>query len=623
MPAVTRELSVAYAGVTVGGASDYLLHDRYTQNDQYDRTTLTFKTVVSGATAAAFAAACVAVEVAFRTPRQAVTILLGGSTMKSLDPDANTGYNTVSSIRKVGADFDSGRAREYEISLEFERPADLAGQNGRRESTLTVTTEPGARRAVVVAGKYTALGGNSARTQYAAVVDAWIDTILPGGAAIWRIIDKSAETDDTDKNLTFRHSFEEYLNAGRRTSTMIIRTEPGPRKSITLTGTYQAQHDLSNSLAQYNAGIAAFVASSQASAGGGDWRETAKETFTDALDQNTNFTHTYDQFLNGGRRTSIVSVTHEPGDWRLLSISGTYHATGGAANARANYLAGIDAFIAAAQASLIPAGIWQLVGKTYSKDDLDQACDFSHQFEEVVIGDGDPGANVTRSVLSITRDQIAPGDSPYEDGLVKRLVTIRAVYDGYANVRVVTPSAEYTATIRPWIIRRVTAAHGLANAALVDENSDSNPLDGHITAQLTFQVAGAPGGRIEYLFSVEIAEDLGQLFVPAWMGDRNPYAAHLFAGPAVRTRTVTERERVVSAPDAGFVSTLDKHAPNLFAIGVDVPERGLGQDGWVNVRRRVSETPVVIGTDDFRFTVTERQVSTVQRWLSRASRGTG
>lgn len=651
-PAVPRELSVTYAGVTVGGASDYMLHDVYGFSGSYEKTVISFLAVIAASSEAAFKAACDAVEAAYRTPRGDLTVTLGATTLKALKHSDNTGYNTNPSFEKPGDKRDSGRSRLYRLTVEFERPADLAGQDGRRDSTLAVQTIEGGRRTCTVSGRYTAMPAigaepmRSARAQYEAKADAWVASILPAGT--WRFIDKTADTDDANKNCQFRYVFQEVLNGARLRSQILVRWEPGRRRLLTITATYTA------------------------SAG-----KTSRENAED----------------NG------------PG------------------------------FVAAVIAGLKTAGVFQLTGESYNQDDLNQNTDATWDYEEVAIADGDPGPNVTQSTLTITRDQIAPGDSPAPDDLaggvaagvalaagastsqfpgfsfnmptapadsgsipqvhpmfpgaatvtvvdqlptappeptvhpmfpgavsvtqggqgpaasggtgsgaatqpppdgsgspspspggvvfsgggtggrtVLRLVTIRAEYTGSVDVTAAQPAAEYAATIRPWIVRRVIAVHGLGGAALVEERYDADPLTGRVVASLVFQAPLKTGTAVvEYSVDVEVSDDKGETLLSVWAA--SPYAKYLFQGPGSCVRVVTEHELVIGKP----ALSLGGKRPDVFTA---VPVRGsVGaggvagtSGGWYKPRRIMRERTKRLGTPEYFLDLVERQVVTTHEW---------
>ena len=83
-PAVTRELGVTYAGVTLGGTSDTnLLFDRHEVRGGYETIGFTGRVLVRADTEAAFATACATLEAAFSTPNGTLVIAQGSATMKS------------------------------------------------------------------------------------------------------------------------------------------------------------------------------------------------------------------------------------------------------------------------------------------------------------------------------------------------------------------------------------------------------------------------------------------------------------------------------------------------------------------------------------------------------------
>lgn len=444
MPAVTRELSIAYAGVTVGGASDaYLLDGKYTESESYDRSTYSFTAVVNGATEAAFAANCLALEAAYRTPRGALTIMLGAATLKSLSHAGNTGYNATPSISKVGDKVDSGRSRKYACSIEVERPADLAGQSGRRASTVQLSTESGRRRTLSLSGAYTALGGNSAREQHDASVGAWATAVLAAFGGTWELQEhEETDLDDAGKNLGFRRAYV-----------------------------------------------------------------------------------------------------------------------------------------------------------------------------EIAIADGDPGPAITGALLTITRDRPSPGDSPEKS--VQRLLTFRTDFTGYVRVRATdegaatTPEREWTARIRPWIIRRLRAAWAPAGLAVINETFSGNPLTGQVNASMSFQGAAAAGAILEYFLEVAVSDETGRVIVPVWAD--SVYASVVFTAPARRMRIVTER---ISRVGRNRALHLGPEYIDVFGLETVLPEDL--RAGWVTLSRTAREGVRRMGVDAETLDVIDRELVTTQQWIAPA-----
>ena len=79
---VSRELSITYGSLTVGGTSDYLIDRVYRLRKSYRAFEVSFRVVVTGDLAdvdSTFATDCLAVEAAFRTPREDLTIAFNAS----------------------------------------------------------------------------------------------------------------------------------------------------------------------------------------------------------------------------------------------------------------------------------------------------------------------------------------------------------------------------------------------------------------------------------------------------------------------------------------------------------------------------------------------------------------
>lgn len=219
-PAVTKELRVVYGAQTIGGTSDWELDRGLRIFRGYSRSVVEFDAVYSGAaTQPAFGLAVRDFEASMRTPRQRLRVLAndgsGDETLLDLDPvvgaGTNTGFNADPAAQKVGADDDTGRSRRYRCRIEVETPADLAGQSGRRESTIDVEFSASRRRTLTIGGVYTALGANGARAQYNASIAAYRTAIVAGLGGNWAAVANRERiaTDDADKLCTFSATYRE------------------------------------------------------------------------------------------------------------------------------------------------------------------------------------------------------------------------------------------------------------------------------------------------------------------------------------------------------------------------------------------------------------------------------
>ena len=214
MSLVSRELSITYGTTTIGGASStYLLHGSYRSSESYASLLVEFEVVCLGGSESAFVTNYEALETAFRTPRQALTITLGSQT-KTYQASDSTGFNISPTITRPvgGSPFDSGRSRLYSCSVDIDLPADKTGDNALREKSVEVKQMPTGQRIVQVGGAYTASGSTGARAQYTAQIDALIAaTKTDLGITEWDTLDREVATDYEDKVATFRVTCKEII----------------------------------------------------------------------------------------------------------------------------------------------------------------------------------------------------------------------------------------------------------------------------------------------------------------------------------------------------------------------------------------------------------------------------
>ena len=214
MPAVNRDLEIVYGATTIGGTTDFLLDGKFTLTDSYDTKTFSFDTICTGSTAAIFASNCVTLEAAFRIPRQDLSVTLSGVSLISLTEGSSTGYNADPTINKVGGAADTGRSRADRVDITWERPADLSGQAGRRNSIVALNFAPGKRRTITITGRYTTLGGTGARAIYDGAIEGYTTSIIAsvgGPGAVFELVSEDANADDNDTNIDFTRIFRELI----------------------------------------------------------------------------------------------------------------------------------------------------------------------------------------------------------------------------------------------------------------------------------------------------------------------------------------------------------------------------------------------------------------------------
>ena len=238
-PAVTRELSITYGGVTVGGTSDvYLLDHSYprTVRGDYESITATCTVQVVGSSEALFVANCKALETEFMEPYQDVAITLGSESW-AYSHASNTGVLARPSWEVVPHPSNSARSRLYECSVTVQRPADYTGKAGLRVAQITVTTDLSGRRTLDVAGTYTSLSSAGATAQFTSAYPTYLGTLETALTGTWERGAVSYTADDEDKVITFRVASSEpgYSQAGssdhaaiKGQSLTVSRTELGP-----------------------------------------------------------------------------------------------------------------------------------------------------------------------------------------------------------------------------------------------------------------------------------------------------------------------------------------------------------------------------------------------------------
>lgn len=221
MAASPRSLKITYGSYTIGGESQTAwLDGGYTITGTYAADVVSFAAIIFGASDSAFASAVAAIEAAFATPRARLKIEQGSSTLLDLDPTTgsggNTGFNAEPSFTKSEHLADTGRSRRYVITITVQRPADLSGQNGRRDAGYTLSYDPSRRATLLFAGEYTAVGANTAKQMYDSNAATYFAGIISGLGGTFEKVSEDLVIDDTTKVLRYATVYREiiYSQAG-------------------------------------------------------------------------------------------------------------------------------------------------------------------------------------------------------------------------------------------------------------------------------------------------------------------------------------------------------------------------------------------------------------------------
>lgn len=215
MGAATRELSITYGGVLIGGTStNLLLTGRYRLTKGRDSAEIEFDFKVVESSEAAFALTVNTVEAVFRKPYQACVVALGAQTLERFSHTANTGFDAAPTLIKRGEDVaDTGRSRMYTARIEFGMPANNTPTSGLRESTVEAIFSPSRRVEGVISGTYTAVGSTSARAKYNAGIVAFAASVQTAlGVSLWELVEETAGPENTtNKTIEFERRYKEII----------------------------------------------------------------------------------------------------------------------------------------------------------------------------------------------------------------------------------------------------------------------------------------------------------------------------------------------------------------------------------------------------------------------------
>jgi len=210
---MARSLTITYGGTSIGAGSVYDITEWYGWQQDYTSGTTTATVVVTGDDTEELRVRCNALEAAFRTPWQNLGIVLGGETFKSYSHSGNTGFNGEASIRKSASAADTALSREYTITVTVYFPADLSGQDGRRNASVNVAYAPSDRLTVSFSGQWTALDSDGALANFEANGESWATTWLGANFSgrTFERVGKEVRPDDPDKVASFSLVYQEVI----------------------------------------------------------------------------------------------------------------------------------------------------------------------------------------------------------------------------------------------------------------------------------------------------------------------------------------------------------------------------------------------------------------------------
>lgn len=532
----TRDLSISYAGVTIGGSDEYnLLFDNHRVFGDYETIGVEARVLVRGSTAAEFATKCAALETAFTTPNGTLVISLESQALRSLSHSGSTGFLGRPAFRKVGGPEDTGRSRLYEVRVVAQRPADLSGKSGLRVAEFELQTSFFSVRTYRVTGTYTATTGQSAaKAQYEAAISTFLGTLETALTGNWQRMAKSVRWDDENKVATFtQEGYEEGLREG---SYQIFTTQTGLR-SYRVEGTYSATAATGGAQASYAAAIGTLLTNFETGLTG-TWLRGASTTQRDQADKLVRFSY---EAVETGLRDAVYAADAEPSGRRRYRVSGKYEKVS-STGATATYTAAIAGVLTTWESAL--GGTWERLQSRYVVDQTDTVIDFEWVGLEVIYNQASgalDNAAIKNPQMVVVRRSVAPGDFVGTKRPTDLVVTYNAAIDKSVTQDL---SGLWDGTIKPWLVSHARALANSAQAALLESDPGFDYATNTINATLVVQTYEAT--IFSHVVQTEDRIITGVSLVGVWSGDPDEYAE--FAGQRVRLRTITEEVARLGAP---------------------------------------------------------------------------
>lgn len=621
---VTRELQISYGSYVVGGANtNPQIHDFMTLYQGYVQTGVKFTFLVTATSEAAFASACIAAEAAFRTPRLALTVTIGSSTILSLSHSAGTGFNSDPRIDKIEAG-SSARSRLYTVSIDFGMPADNVGTDYRRDSTVRVTWSPDRRRHIAIDGIYTVNGSTSARDQYTAAIGTYAAAIISAIGGTYDLLEEHVENDDQNKVATFHRLYDEQI-VDRNEAEITLFYSPDRRRHVTITGKYSKCAAGSGARATYNADIGAF-STAVLGALGGTYDLQAETTDDNDTDTVITFSRTYDELI-GGRKEAKYTISYADTRKASLTFEGTYTTVSAGTSAIAAYNSNFPTWAATVIGTF---GLtMQKVEENVQPNDQDNAVSFQTKYEQVIFAQAGtlPDARIRHQELKVRRAKEAPGDSPGAIRPVRLEIDYSAdiVYTSTQDLQAIWTAA------RNWILTSLAATYQTGQGmAVVAEAPSFNPDDNTLTATMTLDI---PVNNI-LLNKIDVTDevDQGEQLIGVW--DGNPMDYYRFSGLIVAVRTIVKTYRIIPGavpggsgitysgptpvrpPGGGSGGSLvNPTPPSISGANGESQDDPYGFGGYTGVviRRSQTKTIVVIGLPGNQYTAWDIVYTTVVR----------
>lgn len=581
---VTRELTVTYAGLSIGGTSDtHLLFDSHEVRGGYETIGFTGRVLVCGSSEADFATNCASLETAFQTPNGTLVIQINSTSLKSFGHSGSTGFLGRPSYRKIGGKEDTGRSRLYEVRVDAQRPADLSGKNGLRVAEISVKTNFFASRSYRVSGTYTAISSTSARAQYAAQVGTLLTSIesdLAGSPGTWLRLDADVRYDDTNKIATFT---QDAVETGLRDGSYSLSTSQTGLRSYRITGTYTAVGGTSAS-ASYSSSIGALLDNVEALFGGSGWLRGASSYTIDQGDKLCRFEYAA---IETGLRDAVYAVTTSPSGVRDYRLTGVFEDT--STNALAAMPAAVATVLSAWESSL--TGTWERQPIQYEQNQNNTLVPFTATARELIFNQSSSTLDNTtlrNTKIRIERLSVAPGDS---SSAVRRPIRLMIQFDTDV-VKSATQDLKTTweTLVLEYLVTLATNAADASTVAVVESRPVLDPVANRISGSIV--VEGYVGDLIGYEAEIDDVRPAGLLHVEVYSGD--PDEVEEFQLARATTRTITARMLTIgwgeptppdSVLEAGYVRLLTNPRRKRLVVGLAGNQVNVTLTTWTEQQR--------------------------------------
>jgi len=556
---VTRELTVTYAGLSIGGTSDtHLLFDTHEVRGGYETIGFTGRVLVCGSSEANFAANCASLETAFQTPNGTLVIQINSTSLKSFGHSGSTGFLGRPSYRKIGGKEDTGRSRLYEVRVDAQRPADLSGKNGLRVAEISVKTNFFASRSYRVSGTYTAISSTSARAQYAAQVGALLTSIesdLAGSPGTWLRLDADVRYDDTNKIATFT---QDAVETGLRDGSYSLSTSQTGLRSYRVTGTYTAVGG-TGATATYAGAIGALLTAFEDGFGTFWLRNPA--TYT--VDQGDKLLRFEVTAIETEFRDVSYTVATTPSGVREYRVAGQWADIAG--SALADFVGAIGGLLTTLESAL--TGTWERQPYTYEQNKTNSIITFTATARELIFNQSSSTLDNTtlrNTKIRIERLSVAPGDSA---STVTRPIRLSVQYDtDVVKSASQNLKTDWETLVLPYLLALARNATDATSIALIEARPMLDFTANRISGTAT--VEAYVGNLLGLDLETEDDDQSGVLLIPIYSGDPDEYEEFQLSHEhrrTVTTRTLTLGESAASlapvsetttAPPApGFVLT--------------------------------------------------------------------